>query len=56
MLLVSPHTGKLVDASDEFVDQLLLAGFKKQEPEAVESKSDSAPRAKRSPRKSRTAE
>jgi len=56
MLLGNPYTGKLVDVSDEFVDQLLGAGFKKQEPEAVEPKKDSAPRAKRTPRKSRTAE
>ena len=48
MILVSPFTGKLVDASDEFVDQLLGAGFKKQEPEAVESEKDSAPRTRRS--------
>lgn len=48
MLLVSPHTGKLVDASDEFVDQLLLAGFKKQEPEAVEPEKVSAPPVRRS--------
>ena len=55
MLLTNPYTGKLVDVSDEFVDQLLGAGFKKQEPEAVESE-DSAPLAKRTTRKSRTAE
>lgn len=36
MLLTNPFTGKLVDVSDEFVDQLLGAGFKKQEP-AVEA-------------------
>lgn len=35
MLLVNPHTGKLVDVADAFVDQLLGAGFKKQEPEDV---------------------
>jgi ribosomal protein S9 len=48
MLLVNPHTGKLVDVSDEFVDQLSRAGFKKQEPEAVEPEKVSAPRARRS--------
>lgn len=41
MLLVSPFTGKLVDVSDEFVDQLSRAGFKKQELEVVEP--DKAP-------------
>lgn len=50
MLLVNPHTGKLVDVSDEFVDQLSRAGFKKQEPEVVEPEKASAPRARR-PRK-----
>jgi hypothetical protein len=35
MILANPFTGKLVDVSDEFVDQLLGAGFKKQEPEVV---------------------
>jgi hypothetical protein len=49
MILVSPFTGKLVDASDEFVDQLLGAGFKKQEPEVVEPVKVSAPRGR--PRK-----
>lgn len=49
MILVSPFTGKLVDASDEFVDQLLGAGFKKQELEAVEPVKVSAPRGR--PRK-----
>jgi hypothetical protein len=53
MILSNPFTGKLVDVSDEFVDQLLGAGFKKQEPEAVEPKKVSAPRPKRSPRKPR---
>jgi gentisate 1,2-dioxygenase len=52
MLLVNPHTGKLVDASDDAVDQLLRAGFKKQEPEVVEPEKDSAPvRRTRKPRK-----
>jgi hypothetical protein len=50
MILVSPFTGKLIDASDEFVDQLLGAGFKKQEPEVVEPVKVSAPRGR--PRKS----
>ena len=53
MLLTNPFTGKLVDVSDEFVDQLLGAGFKKQEPEVVEPEKVSAPRPKRSPRKPR---
>ena len=48
MILVNPFTGKLVDVSDEFVDQLSRAGFKKQEPEAVEPEKVSAPRARRS--------
>ena len=52
MLLVNPHTGKLVDVSDEFVNQLLGAGFKKQEPEVVEPVEDSAPPVRR-PRKPR---
>lgn len=48
MILINPFTGKLVDAPDEGVaDQLLRAGFKEQEPEAVESEKDSAPRARR---------
>jgi hypothetical protein len=47
MILVSPFTGKLIDASDEFVGQLLGAGFKEQEPEAVEAEEVSAPRARR---------
>lgn len=42
MLLSNPFTGKLVDVSDEFVDQLLGAGFKKQEPEVEASKKPSA--------------
>lgn len=50
MILISPFTGKEVDASDESVDLLLGAGFKKQESEVVESEKDSAPRARR-PRK-----
>lgn len=53
MLLANPFTGRLVDVSDEFVDQLLGAGFKKQEPEAVEPEKVSAPRPKRPARKSR---
>ena len=48
-LLVNPFTGKLVDVSEEFVDQLSRAGFKKQEPEAVEPVKVSAPRGR--PRK-----
>ena len=47
--LVNPFTGKLVDVSDEFVDQLSRAGFKEQEPEAVESSEEgSAPPVRRS--------
>lgn len=52
MLLTNPFTGKLVDVSDEFVDQLLGAGFKKQEPEAVAPEKVAAP-ATRRPRKPR---
>lgn len=52
MLLVNPFTGKLVNVSAEFVDQLSRAGFKEQEPEAVGPvETAPAPRAKR-PRKS----
>ena len=53
MLLVNPHTGKLVDVAEAFVDQLSRAGFKKQEPEVVEPERVAAPRAKR-PRKTTT--
>ena len=43
MLLVNPHTGKLVDASDdEVVGQLLRAGFKEKEPEVAEPKKPAA--------------
>ena len=52
MILVSPFTGKLVDVSDEFVDQLSRAGFKKQEPEVVEPEKVAAPVVRR-PRKPR---
>jgi len=49
MLLTNPFTGKQVDVSDEDSISLLVgAGFKEQEPEAVESKKDSAPTARRS--------
>lgn len=53
MLLRNPHTGKLVDVADAFVDQLSRAGFKKQEPEVVEPVKGPAPSAKRTVRKSR---
>ena len=54
MILVNPHTGKLVDVAEAFVDQLSRAGFKKQEPEDVAPvEAVAAPRAKRSPRKPR---
>ena len=55
MLLVNPYTGKAVDVAEAFVDRLTRAGFKEQEPEAVESdESGSAPAPKRRgrPRKS----
>lgn len=52
MLLSNPFTGKLVDVSEEFVDQLVRAGFKKQEPEAVAPKKVAAP-VKRPARKPR---
>lgn len=52
MILVNPFTGKLVDVSDEFVDQLSRAGFKEQEPEAVEADEVSAPPRRGRPRKS----
>lgn len=51
MLLINPFTGKLVDAPKEHVDQLLGAGFKKQESEAVDAK-PSAPTRKTRSRKS----
>lgn len=51
MLLVNPFTGKLVDAPNEHVDQLLGAGFKKQE-SAVQDHKGSAPARKGRPRKS----
>jgi len=47
MILVSPFTGKLVDASTEFVDQLLGAGFKEQEPEDATPVSGVAPAPRR---------
>lgn len=51
MILSNPFTGKLVDVSDEFVDQLLGAGFKKQEPEVVAPVEVAAPvRRTRKPR------
>lgn len=56
MLMLSPYSRKAVDVPDGLVDRFREAGFKEQEPEAVESKRDSAPRAKRTPRKPRTAE
>jgi hypothetical protein len=53
MLLANPYTGKLVDVSEEFVDQLSRAGFREQEPEVVATvEAVVAPRA-RSPRKPR---
>lgn len=51
MLLVNPFTGKLVDAPKEHVDQLLGAGFKKQE-SAVQDPKGSAPARRGRPRKS----
>ena len=50
MLLLNPHTGKLVDVADAFVDQLSRAGFKKQEPEVVAPVEVAAPRRTRKPR------
>jgi len=48
MLLTNPFTGKQVDVTDEAtIDLLSRAGFKKQEPEAVEPKKVSAPVARR---------
>jgi hypothetical protein len=48
MLLVNPHTGKLVDVAEAFVDQLSRAGFKEQEPEVVAPvEAVVAPRARR---------
>lgn len=51
MLLVNPFTGKLVDAPKEHVDQLLGAGFKKQESEAVAPGKGVAPARRGRPRK-----
>ena len=48
MLLVNPHTGKLVDVATASIDQLVRAGFKKQEPEVVAPKKVAAPAARRS--------
>jgi hypothetical protein len=51
MLLVNPHTGKLVDVAEAFVDQLSRAGFKEQEPEAAAPvEAVAAPRARRTRR------
>lgn len=53
MILVNPHTGKLVDVPDEgVVGQLLRAGFREQEPEVVEPVEVSAPPRRGRPRKS----
>ena len=54
MLLINPHTGKLVDVAEAFVDQLSRAGFKKQEPEVVAPAKVAAPPVKRTPRKPRS--
>lgn len=57
MLMFSPYSRKAVDVPDGLVDRFREAGFKEQESEVVASaKSDAAPRAKRTPRKPRTAE
>lgn len=53
MLLVNPHTGKLVDVAEAFVDQLSRAGFKKQEPEVVAPVETVVAPAARRPRKPR---
>ena len=57
MLMLSPYSRKAVDVPDGLVDRFREAGFREQEPEAVASaESDAAPRAKRTSRKTRTAE
>jgi hypothetical protein len=57
MLMLSPYSRKAVDVPDGLVDRFREAGFKEQESEAVApAKADAAPRAKRTPRKPRTAE
>lgn len=54
MILVNPNTGKPVDVAEAFVDRFTRAGFREQEPEAVEPEKESAPASKRRgrPRKS----
>jgi hypothetical protein len=47
MLMLSPYSRKAVDVPDGLVDRFREAGFKEQEPEAVEAEEVSAPRARR---------
>jgi len=50
MLMFSPYSRKAVDVPDGLVDRFREAGFKEQEPEAVEASEAPAPR-KRTARK-----
>ena len=56
MRMLSPYSLKAVDVPVGLVDRFREAGFKEQEPEAVEAVEAPAPRAKRTTRKSRTAD
>jgi hypothetical protein len=47
MLMLSPYSRKAVDVPDGLVDRFREAGFKEQEPEAVEPDEGSAPRTRR---------
>jgi hypothetical protein len=47
MLFVHPYSLKAVDVPDGLVDRYREAGFKEQEPEAVEPSKDSAPTRRR---------
>lgn len=53
MLMTSPYSRKVVDVPNGLVDRFREAGFKEQEPEAVEPEKGSAPPVRRSrkPRK-----
>ena len=52
--MLSPYSRKPVDVPDGLVDRFRGAGFKEQEPEAVESvEAESAPEAKPAPRRGR---
>lgn len=52
MLMLSPYSRKAVDVPDGLVDRFREAGFKEQEPEAVEPEKVAAPSRRGRPRKS----